>query len=130
MGGHRPHRLADRRDWLLARIAEKPDLTLRAIKAELADAGVRVSYGALWAFFMRQRVTFKGVTFKGVTFKGVTFKGVTFKKSLHASEQERPDIARRRARWKKCQGRLDAKRLVVIDATPACAGAGSGLRPL
>src|SRR3954454_7819618 len=39
MGGHRPHRLADRRDWLLARIAEKPDLTLRAIKAELGDAG-------------------------------------------------------------------------------------------
>jgi transposase len=59
MGGHRPHRLADRRDWLLARIAEKPDLTLRAIKAELGDAGVRVSYGALWAFFAREGITFK-----------------------------------------------------------------------
>src|SRR4051795_7248033 len=34
MGGRRPHRLAGRRDWLLARIAEKPDLTLRAIRAE------------------------------------------------------------------------------------------------
>jgi transposase len=109
MGGHRPHRLADRRDWLLARIAEKPDLTLRAIKAELGDAGVRVSYGALWAFFARE--------------------GITFKKSLHASEQDRPDIARRRERWKKYQGRLDAKRLVFIDETPACAGAGSGPKP-
>src|SRR4051812_22137847 len=59
MGGHRPHRLASRREWLLARIAEKPDLTLRAIKAELGDAGVRVSYGALWAFFAREGITFK-----------------------------------------------------------------------
>ena len=39
------------------------------------------------------------------------------KKSLHASEQDRPDIARRRERWKKYQGRLDAKRLVFIDET-------------
>jgi len=33
------------------------------------------------------------------------------------SEQERPDIARFRARWKKYQGRLDPKRLVFIDET-------------
>src|SRR3954463_10162711 len=39
------------------------------------------------------------------------------KKTLHASEQDRPDIARRRERWKKYQGRLDAKRLVFIDET-------------
>jgi transposase len=39
------------------------------------------------------------------------------KKSLHASEQDRPDIARRRERWKKHQGRLAAKRLVFIDET-------------
>ena len=57
MGGHRPHRLASRRDWLLARIAEKPDLTLRAIRAELAADGVKVSYGALWAFFAREGIT-------------------------------------------------------------------------
>src|SRR3954471_17297920 len=36
MGGRWPHRLASRRDWLLARIAEKPDLTLRALRTELA----------------------------------------------------------------------------------------------
>jgi len=59
MGGHRPHCLASRREWLLARIAEKPDLTLRAIRAELAAAGVKVSYGALWAFFAREGITFK-----------------------------------------------------------------------
>jgi transposase len=39
------------------------------------------------------------------------------KKSLHASEQDRADIARRRERWKKYQGLLDAKRLVFIDET-------------
>jgi transposase len=59
MGGRRPRRLASRRDWLLARIAEKPDLTLRAIRAELAADGVKVSYGALWAFFAREGITFK-----------------------------------------------------------------------
>jgi hypothetical protein len=39
------------------------------------------------------------------------------KKSRHASEQDRADIARRRERWKKYQGRLEAKRLVFIDET-------------
>lgn len=33
------------------------------------------------------------------------------------SEQRRPDIARRRAQWKKYQGRLDPRRLVFIDET-------------
>ena len=43
--------------------------------------------------------------------------GSRSKKSLHASEQDRPDIARRRVRWKQHQGRLDPKRLVFIDET-------------
>ena len=59
MGGRRPLRLAGRRDWLLARIAEKPDLTLRAIRAELAAEGIEVSYGVVWAFFARDGITFK-----------------------------------------------------------------------
>jgi len=44
-------------------------------------------------------------------------RGSRSKKSLHASEQDRPDVAWRRARWKQYQGRLDAKRLVFIDET-------------
>jgi transposase len=36
---------------------------------------------------------------------------------VHASEQDRPWIARRRAQWRKYQGRLDPKRLVFIDET-------------
>src|SRR6266481_3287946 len=39
------------------------------------------------------------------------------KKSLYASEQDRPDVARRRAQWKKYQGRLDPARLIFIDET-------------
>jgi transposase len=39
------------------------------------------------------------------------------KKSLHASEQDRPDVARRRSRWKRHQAKLDPKRLVFIDET-------------
>ena len=44
-------------------------------------------------------------------------RGSRSKKSLHASEQDRPDVARRRARWKQHQGRLDPRRLVFIDET-------------
>ena len=59
MGGARRAVLAGERDWLLARIKEQPDLTLRAIQAELAERGVVVSYDAVWRFFVRAAVTFK-----------------------------------------------------------------------
>jgi transposase len=39
------------------------------------------------------------------------------KKTLFASEQDRPDVARKRQRWKSHQGRLDPDRLVFIDET-------------
>ena len=47
------------RAWLLARIAEKPDLTLRALMAELAERGTPASYGAVWRFFKHAGITFK-----------------------------------------------------------------------
>jgi transposase len=59
MGGHRRRILLAERDWLLGRIAEKPDLTLRAVLAELAVRGRVVSYGALWSFFASEGITFK-----------------------------------------------------------------------
>src|SRR5438132_4263294 len=59
MGGWRPLLLKSERDWLLARIAEKPDLTLRAVMAELAGRGIPASYGAVWRFFAREGITFK-----------------------------------------------------------------------
>jgi transposase len=39
------------------------------------------------------------------------------KKTLFATEQDRPDVARKRRRWKTHQGRLDPARLVFIDET-------------
>src|SRR5215510_9205653 len=54
MGGRRPRRLTEERAWLLARIAEKPDLTLRAIVAELAEHGTPASYGAVWRYFKHE----------------------------------------------------------------------------
>ena len=97
MGGRRPYLVARERDWVLSRIVEKPDLTLRALLRELADRGLVVSYYALWHFLQHE--------------------GVTFKKSLHASEQDRPDVARRRERWKARQATIDPRRLIFIDET-------------
>ena len=59
MGGRRPYLLANERDWLLARLAEKPDLTLHALLAELAQRGVRVSCDTLWRFLRREGISFK-----------------------------------------------------------------------
>ncbi len=59
MGGARRLVLSGERDWLLARIAEQPDLTLRALLAELAERGVAVSYGAVWTFFASEGISFK-----------------------------------------------------------------------
>ena len=59
MGGHRPYVLEDERDWLLARIAEKPDITLRALAAELASRGIEVSHYAVWHLLAREGITFK-----------------------------------------------------------------------
>ena len=43
--------------------------------------------------------------------------GLSFKKSVLASEQDRPDVARKRARWKQYQGAVDPQHLVFIDET-------------
>ncbi|HLB06681.1 MAG TPA: IS630 family transposase, partial [Alphaproteobacteria bacterium] len=96
-GGRRPYALQSEHAWLLARLAETPDITLRALVAELAERGIVVSLYAVWHFFEHE--------------------GISFKKSLYASEQDRPDIARRRTRWRRYQRRLDPTRLVFIDET-------------
>ena len=59
MGGNRPYALAGQRDWLLSRLADQPDLTLRALVAELAIRGIKVSYYAVWHFFEHEGISFK-----------------------------------------------------------------------
>lgn len=46
-----------------------------------------------------------------------TRKSSASKKTLHASEQDRADVARRRAQWRRYQGQIDPARLVFIDET-------------
>ena len=59
MGGWKQLMLLSEREWLLARIAEKPDLTLRALVAELSERGTPASYGAVWRFYKHAGITFK-----------------------------------------------------------------------
>ena len=44
-------------------------------------------------------------------------RGSASKKTALASEQERPDVARKRDSWKARQGSIDLKRLVFLDET-------------
>lgn len=59
MGGRRRAVLLSEREWLLARITAAPDLTGRALRAELAERGTKVSYDAVWRFLREERLTFK-----------------------------------------------------------------------
>lgn len=96
MGGHKPNILSGTtRDWLLERVMR--DFTLRGLVAELAERDVKVDYVQVWRFAHAE--------------------GLSFKKSVLPAEQLRPAIARRRAQWRKYQGRLDPARLVFIDET-------------
>jgi transposase len=61
IGGSRGCRIeGEDRAWLLARIAQKPDLTLEEMRRELLAArGLSASYGAVWRFCAREQLTFK-----------------------------------------------------------------------
>ena len=58
-GWQRPYAVAGERGWLLARLAEKTDITLRALQAELAERGLKVSCYAVWHFFEHEGISFK-----------------------------------------------------------------------
>jgi transposase len=59
MGGKRPFVLAAEADWVLARLREKPDITLNALLGELHSRGVKVSYYGVWHFVTRAGLSFK-----------------------------------------------------------------------
>lgn len=59
MGGKRRDAMGAGRAHALARLAEHPSLTLRALQAELAERGIKVSYGALWSFVHSEGLSFK-----------------------------------------------------------------------
>jgi transposase len=97
MGGHKPKAIAGaHRIWLLQRIDGK-DFTIRGLVAEFAERGLKVDYRSVWNFLHAEKLSFK--------------------KNLVASERDRPDIAHKRAQWKKYQGRIKPERLAFIDET-------------
>jgi putative transposase len=51
--------LAAHREFVLARFAEEPSLTLRGGQQALAARGIAVSYGAIWAFVHAEGLSFK-----------------------------------------------------------------------
>jgi transposase len=59
LGGQRPFSLATERSWVLSRMAEQPDLTLRAVLSELRNRGIEVSYYAVWHIVHRAGLSFK-----------------------------------------------------------------------
>ncbi len=59
MGGHRPFLLEDERDFLLGRLAEEPDISMRALADELAERGIVVSHVSVWNLLRREEQTFK-----------------------------------------------------------------------
>ena len=59
MHGHRPRLLLPHRDWLLSRVADGKDFTLRGLQAELAGRGVNVDYRTVWNFIHAEGLSFK-----------------------------------------------------------------------
>ena len=97
IGGYKPRTLSgESADWLRARIAAGP-FPLRGLSAELAERGIKTHPRAVWVFLHAE--------------------GLSFKKTLLAEEQRRPDVARKRARWKAYQGRIAPSQLGFIDET-------------
>src|SRR3954469_4920718 len=96
--GRRPgSKLDAHRDFLLAVIEAAPDATIEELQRRLVEEkGVRASTGTIWTFLDRCGLTFK-------------------KKSLHAAEQDRPDVVERREDWFEAQLDLDPAKLVFVD---------------
>lgn len=67
VGGRRGYALEGERVFVLGRVAEKPDLTLAALRQELAARGVRVSQYAVWNFLRREGLSFKKKPARGRT---------------------------------------------------------------
>jgi transposase len=100
-GGRRHAKLDPHRAFLLGRVAEKADITMPELSAELATAsGTKADPASLSRWLIRT--------------------GYRFKKTLLASEQDRPDIKAAREEWtttRQPRMRLEPHRLVFLDET-------------
>ncbi len=46
-------------DWIRARLTEKPDVTVRALAAELGACGTAMTHDTVWRFIRQEGLTFK-----------------------------------------------------------------------
>lgn len=99
-GGYKTFLLEPHADLVKELVAEQPDSTLAELQVRLAKEKVKVSQSGISRFLHHINLTFK-------------------KKSLHAAEQERPDVAKARKALRREQLTLDPKQLVFIDETAA-----------
>ena len=59
MGGRRRRVLVDEREWFLGRLAEQPELTVRALAGELAGRGITVGHSTVWSLLRASGHSFK-----------------------------------------------------------------------
>jgi len=59
MGGHRKRILKPHRDFIVDQINRTPHLTVRGLKAILAERGITVSRHTVWTFLHREGLSFK-----------------------------------------------------------------------
>ena len=98
-GRPRSLKLDPHKDFLLPLIEAEPDLTIEKMQERLLEErGLKASVGMIWTFLDRCGLTFK-------------------KKTVHASEQDRPDVHKQREEWFEGQLDLDPAQLVFIDET-------------
>src|SRR4051794_22146391 len=102
IGGSRRPLLEKHADELRAIVSSQAGITLREIKAALAVRGIVVKARSTIADMLHRL--------------GLSHKT---KASLRASEQDRPDVARHRSRWRVWQRYMDADRFVFPDETGA-----------
>ena len=99
MGGDRRCRLSEHSAKVLQLVAQQPDLTLQEIRSALAaSCGITVGLSTVHRFLACPQRDAQ-------------------KKTLHAAEQDRPDVAQARRVFIRRQPALDPNRLVFIDET-------------
>ena len=98
-GRPRASKLDPHREFVLSRLEAEPDLTIQKMQKLLyKECGVRASVSTIWSFLYWADHTFKN-------------------KSIHSSEQERPDFRKERESWFEVQLYLDPNKLVFVDET-------------
>ena len=96
---HVPLKLIDLYGAIEAQVTARADATIAELRTWLSAAHkVSASSGLMWKTLAMLDLTYK-------------------KKSIHAAEQERPDVAQARTEWRQKQPVMTPRKLVFIDET-------------